>query len=246
MKAFEHINFDLSLKGYSVEAHLKRCCVLYITDNANEEVKCHSSANVFIDNIKFTQLRSEIFQLPVLTRSEFLNFSKNSPLPLLWVKWKDIAKKVASNSGITKRTKKAMTCYFACLIFYFWLHQSDMIKYDSNDSFLAMYPQYASWEGDRVTLLKDSSNLMLCCFHFVKPLSNKSWILKYIIPCLTSEKVVRYNKSGGGTRLLSTGHNNNISALMYLYETEGNYPTSMLLKLQHDPKTMKGNCSMLQ
>lgn len=217
-------DFDLCMEGYDVEFHLKRCCFLFFTDNTAEDVKNNLSIIQFIDNISFHDLKSEIFQLPALTRSQFSDY-KNSPMSELWPKWTEIAKKAATSFDIAYRMKEAVTCYFACLNFYFWLHQNNAVKYDSNNSFLLAYPQYTALESRQISLLRNSVSLMLCCFHFVKPVSNKSWILQYILPRLTSEKLIRY-KPGGGTKLSSSGQNKDFADLLYLYETEGNAPAS--------------------
>jgi hypothetical protein len=134
-----------------------------------------------------------------------------------------LAKRMRMSFSEITKDNDIRLCFQALLLYL--LRRRIPPKYETEESFLEKYPEYADRSPVERTRLRNSANWMVLTFHTIQPRNNKSFIM-HLIPKLVEGKNARYITGSGQTK--STADR------VHLFRTEGECE-----KIQRPPRKRK-------
>lgn len=236
---------NLLTSDTKLEGHLRYVCEIYFQDN-NEITTKSSEVGTFLSDMlsKISVFKEDVsvhYDL-MKTRQSVHQYESSPLMGELWNKYCNQVKHNAKILGLERhKTAPVFSCYITSLALCFWeyLNQRNLLKYTTVENFLAVYPQFAEQDSRIVDYYCLSANIIDCFSYFIKPASNKTWVLQYMLSRLTIGRLTKY-KPGGGTKASSTGRNKEFSDLLHIYEHEGNITAVSWSGKRRDKKRMLG------
>lgn len=236
----------LAAPNYDLESHLRLISVFFFTESSE-----YYSNKAAIDGF-ITELCE---QLPTMFKEVEENFptqgdkrrAEEQPMSSLWTKYAEFARLRAKQlKMVVNKTCAAITCYLAAITLLLWLLRVDRndLTFNSNEDFLAQFSSYQNYDPAEITLYRYAANMMQTVFFLLKPSSNKTWVLQYLMSRLLLSRSHKY-KPGGGSKSSNTGQNREFCDLCSIYEKLGGVvPTEWSKKRRSLRRYSKGGSTI--